>query len=359
MKILIVNQNQFGYHMDTWYYCKYLHAEFDITYICFDQGLEKKNIPGVDVIYVPFDIGPLKRNLRLLYESQRFIDRNDLCFIFIKYFRFCSYLLFRNSLLRNVFNLDIRTGSVVSKFWVRYANDLMMRVEAGFFKHISVISESLRVKLKLSASALILPLGAEVLYKGCHPDMSVIRMCYVGTFTDRNLETVILGIAHYIKTTEDYNVSLDFFGSGWRGEEQRLKTLVEEVGLNDNVRFLGYIHHDRLNGVLGSYNVGLSYVPMTEFFNFQPVTKTFEYIFSGLYVIATKTAENTKVLAGTHGILIDDDVESFSAALEHIRHSEVEINSRDRSYARLEQYHWHSISKILKEYIFEIARNSK
>lgn len=359
MKILIINQNQFGYHMDTWYYCKYLHSDFHITYICFDQGLEKKSIEGVDVIYIPFDIGPLKRNLRILDESQRFIAGNELGFIFIKYFRFCSYLLFRNYKRRNVINLDVRTGSVVSKLWVRYANDLFMRVEAACFKHISVISESLRIKLKLSASALILPLGAESLYKGSHPDMSVIRMCYVGTFTDRHLETVVLGIAHYIKTTEDHNVSLDFFGSGWRGEELKLKMLVDEVGLNENIRFRGYIHHDRLNDVLGSYNVGVSYVPMTDFFNFQPVTKTFEYIFSGLYVIATKTDENVRFVSDSHGILIDDDVESFSRALKQIRDSEFKLNSRDLSYLHLDKYHWHSISNVLKEYIFKLSRSVK
>jgi glycosyltransferase involved in cell wall biosynthesis len=359
MKILFINQNQFGYHMDTWYYCKYLHSEFKITYICFDQGLEKKHIQGVDVIYIPFDIGPLKRNLRLLSESQRFIDDYELEFVFIKYFRFCSYLAFRNFRKRKIFNLDVRTGSVVSKFWVRYANDLFMRIEAVFFKNISVISESLRAKLRLSTSALILPLGADSLYKGCHPDMSFIRMCYIGTFTDRHLETVVLGIAHYIETTEDHNVSLDLFGSGWRGEELKLKMLVDEVGLNENIKFHGYIHHDRLNSLFGNYNVGVSYVPMTDFFNFQPVTKTFEYIFSGLYVIATRTAENAKVVSGTHGILIDDDVESFSRALKHIRDSEYELNSRDLSYARLEKYHWHSISNILKNYIFKISRSGK
>lgn len=41
---------------------------------------------------------------------------------------------------------------------------------------------------------------------------------------------------------------------------------------------------------------------MTEYYDSQPPTKTFEYALSGLYVLATKTRENEKVITNDNGV---------------------------------------------------------
>lgn len=57
-------------------------------------------------------------------------------------------------------------------------------------------------------------------------------------------------------------------------------------------------------------NVGISFVPMTDHYDAQPATKTFEYSNSGLYVLGTATTENKKSI-DNNGVLIQDTPESF------------------------------------------------
>jgi hypothetical protein len=40
-QLLIVSFEQFGYHTDSYEYCRYLGDRFRITYLCPDQGLPR------------------------------------------------------------------------------------------------------------------------------------------------------------------------------------------------------------------------------------------------------------------------------------------------------------------------------
>ncbi len=65
-KLIIISQEQFGYHIDTYYYCKYLRDEFDIDYICWDQGLPKMDMTRVRVYYVSRESCIPVRTIRFL-----------------------------------------------------------------------------------------------------------------------------------------------------------------------------------------------------------------------------------------------------------------------------------------------------
>ena len=47
-RLLIVSFEQFGYHTDSYEYCRHLGDSFRITYLCPDQGLPRKSLAGVD-----------------------------------------------------------------------------------------------------------------------------------------------------------------------------------------------------------------------------------------------------------------------------------------------------------------------
>ena len=51
-KLIIIAQEQFGYHIDTYYYCKYLKNDFNLVYICWDHGFQKIKLDGVCVEYI-------------------------------------------------------------------------------------------------------------------------------------------------------------------------------------------------------------------------------------------------------------------------------------------------------------------
>ena len=86
----------------------------------------------------------------------------------------------------------------------------------------------------------------------------------------------------------------------------------------------------------------MSYIPLTQYFNFQPPTKTFEYLSSGMITIATSTAENISVINERNGILIRDNEDSLFEGLRILYNNKNNYNSfqiQDNS----SQYSWENI----------------
>ena len=85
-KLIIINPAQFGYHIDAYYYCKYLKDEFKIVYICWDHGRPLIVLNGVQVVYVSRLGNMINRTLHFLSTALNLIrDRNAI--VFIKYFK--------------------------------------------------------------------------------------------------------------------------------------------------------------------------------------------------------------------------------------------------------------------------------
>jgi len=93
---------------------------------------------------------------------------------------------------------------------------------------------------------------------------------------------------------------------------------------------------------------------MNEIYDCQPPTKTFEYVFAGMPVIATATSENRRVINRTNGILIKDDPKSFYEALRELYFRREEFYSEKIRHSCL-GYSWESIVK--KNLIPYLAKN--
>lgn len=88
--ILIVNKEQYGYHIDTYKYCSYLSQEFNITYLCWDDGKNRIISSGVNCIYLERKGNILNRFLILFRSVNKEIKTNKYDLIFIIYFYGCS-----------------------------------------------------------------------------------------------------------------------------------------------------------------------------------------------------------------------------------------------------------------------------
>ena len=66
----------------------------------------------------------------------------------------------------------------------------------------------------------------------------------------------------------------------------------------------GRIDYYKLKPFFDKCNVGVSYIPIRDYYQYQPPTKTFEYGLSGLVTIATETKSNQEVINNCNGILI-------------------------------------------------------
>ncbi|MEA3499544.1 MAG: glycosyltransferase [Candidatus Marinimicrobia bacterium] len=351
-KLLIINQSQFGYHLDTYYYCKYLKDDFDITYICWDYVKKRIEMNKIDVKYVSRDGNLVIRNIRFIINVIKEIKNNKYNIHFIKYFRGCSVLKILFPLKNFIF--DIRTSSPNKSKFRRSIYDKFMKFESKFYKNITIITESLRNKLKIYKNkTFILPLGADVI-SNKKREFNEMNLIYVGILSNRNIEETIIGFEKFYKQNKQQtNMKYTIIGDGYYNEIEELKMLVKEKGLDNVVEITGYVHHNDLEKYFDTHNIGISYVPKTEFFDVQPPTKTFEYLLSGMPVVATNTLENVKVINSKNGVLIDDNSEGFYKGLIELNKSRKKYNSSTITKS-VEQYKWESIVNNFKKYLEKI-----
>lgn len=336
-KILFIYPNQFGYHTDSYKYCEYLKDSFDIIYFCFDQGLERIYLPEINVVYMPFKIGKIKRLIHFYYHIINYTKKAEIDIIFTIQFKFCFLIgLFAKTKTKI---LDFRSGDLSTYTLYRNLKNIFLWLDSLFFPHITVISEGLRVLLHLhKTKTFILPLGGDILSTQSH-SFERLDLLYVGSFNSRNIHETIEGIALFLAKHEEYSplISYTIIGFGNDNDERKIKKTIDLWGLKEVVHFVGRKKYTELAAYFDACNIGISYVPKRPYYEYQPVTKTFEYTNSGLFTIATNTYENRKVINEQNGILCNDNPEEFSEALEHIcriknKIDEIEIRSSLKNF---------------------------
>lgn len=349
-KILIISHVQFGYLIDYYQYCKYLKDNFEITYICWDYKSEKIEEPGVVVYYVPRNGNILKRNLRFIQVVLKFIKAKDFKIAFISHFLGVSLIPILGKNIKGI-HLDIRTGSVSSNVFSRTFSNMILFFESQFFKHISVISTGLRKLLHLNKNAIILPLGANPIYLSRNPSHD-IHLLYVGVLSNRNLEDTIDGIGLFCSKHPEINIHYTIVGEGHNNERFLFQKRINKLGLQQEVELIGYVKHSDLIPLYCISNIGISYIPMTPYYEFQPATKTYEYLMAGMPVIATKTYENKLVINKDNGILIEDNPESFAEGIFQI-YNNLKIFNESKIRKSVENYEWERIIQTMRKEILD------
>ncbi|MCH9698056.1 MAG: glycosyltransferase [Gammaproteobacteria bacterium] len=351
-KLLIADQRQFGSHIGTYHYCLYLNQSYEITVICWDYGLPRQKLSNIKVIYVPRDGNIISRNYRFIKAVSDYLNNNHTSLCFIKYFRGCSLLKFFHS--KQVFIFDIRTGSISQNSINRFLYNSMLILESFFFRHITIISESLARKLNLSKKATILPLGSETI-SSLDKSFNSLDLLYVGTLSGRDIHKSVLGFCRFY---QQFHTSIPMrytiIGDGPGNEIESLKSIIEQHALTDIIQLKGRIPFTELKTYFDTHNIGVSFVPMTDYFDAQPVTKTFDYLLSGMPVIATATSENKLVIDNTNGVLINDSADDFFRGLRGIMNTRHLYHSR-RIRQISSRYSWKTIVDQFGDYLEAIT----
>lgn len=353
-RLLILNRAQFGYHIDTYYYCKYLCDDFDVTYIGWDYKHPYLELAGVKVHYISRESNKLMRYINFI-KACIVECKNSYDIVFIKYFPLCFIVKYFSP--KNIYVLDIRTGLISENSLARMFLNKCLGIEARFFNNITVISSSLASKLGLDEDRVkVVPLGADIISDSAKA-FKELKLLYVGTFHRRDLEKTIIGCAKFHRENKIHiKMNYIMIGSGFNEEEKLLKELVKAEGLEDIVTLLGPVRHDELKPYFDSQNIGVSFIPMTPYFDCQPPTKTFEYLLSGMPVIATSTYENSLIVNDGNGVLIEDSAENFCDGLRNLvtnigNYNSDEIRSTSKSYL------WENIiQNVLKDYLKKLSK---
>lgn len=352
-KLLILNRTQFGYHIDTYYYCKYLCDDFCITYLGWDYEQPYLKVAGVNVIYISRKYNKVKRYINFI-KACISECRKDYDIVFIEYFPFCQFI--KLFVPNNNYVVDIRTGALTSNRLVRMFKNIYFKWEANNFKNITVISSSLARKLGLNISKTqIIPLGADIISNN-NKSYKEMKLLYVGTFHFRNLEDTILGVAKFYRENR-HQIKMNYIiiGYGYHQEEKMYASLIKKEGLEDIISVVGHVPHDKLKPYFDKQNIGVSFIPITPYFDCQPPTKTFEYLLSGMPVIATATHENALVVNDENGVLIKDTADSFCKGLEKLANNRVMYNSEKIRTTRKQSTWENIIHNKLKDYLIKVS----
>jgi glycosyltransferase involved in cell wall biosynthesis len=174
----------------------------------------------------------------------------------------------------------------------------------------------------------------------------------VGTLSNRRIDDTIEGFGRFYNMYKDkIPCSYKIIGTGNELETEAIYQKVEEHKLEGVVELTGYIPHDDLIPYLQEANIGVSYVPITTYYDIQPPTKTYEYLLGGMAVLATATQENALVIDEHNGVLIQDNPQAFAEGLERLYQNRLSYDGEGIQRRAL-QYSWDNIVKHnLLEYL--------
>ena len=338
-KLLIIDKHQFGYLTDSYKWCQYLKDKFDITVVCLDIGKKKIPLNGIKIKYIKgSNIKALKGFIYILFCLWYiFLFKGKIIVIYFEYCKLLKQIFFWKPML-----LDIRTLSVSQDIKARIKNDKKRIATCKLYDTISVISEGIKQKINLPyKNIFILPLGADVISNKIK-NFQAINLLYVGTLNNRNIEKTIEGFFLFKKKYPFIDISYDIIGDGNNNELDYLNDIINKYKLSQFIILHGRIPYTQLEYFFSKCNIGVSFVPLTEYYNYQPPTKTFEYILSGLYTIATVTYANKELINEDNGILIKDTADDFANALYSIS---LKIDSINENAIRnsLKEYSWKNI----------------
>jgi glycosyltransferase involved in cell wall biosynthesis len=356
-KVVLVNGAQFGYSSGHFYYCKYLKDKFSISYICFDRGLKRIDLEGIQVIYVPFTGNKILRYYWFLKVCIAYCSQLKPDLLIVTYFYLCFPLSLFCSSKKSI--LDIRTGSLRENKLLRRLENFYITTQVLFFDGIITLSESLKKRLLLpSQKTRIIPLGSDVYYSGYHL-FSDIRLLYIGALDNRNIGDTIIALDYFIRSTRyggELKYTIIAFGSDY--EIAKIINLIADRKLQKIVNYVGRLSNEELFPYFMESNVGVVYIPQTAGYDCQPATKLFEYMLSGMPVIATKTSENESMVNEMNGILVDASAEDFAEGLKKLIQVREKYSSSEIRHF-VDTYRWENIvHSKLAVYLLELLNEN-
>lgn len=340
-KILFINLGPFGSLTDTYYYYLNLKAKYNLTYIGFYEDGMQKSFEDITIIHLQKEGNSLSRRYRLIKRLKLLLNSTKFNFILVNYFTGCSIL---NLFERKSLVVDIRTSFITPNKLSRMLHNIILSLEVMLFRNITVISEGLKHQLHLPKKTHILPLGGNLIGIS-NKNFNELRILYVGTFHERNIVNTIIAFSRFILNEENCMCAhYTIIGTGSDFDIENIKGTIHKLGMERYITYKGEIRYPELSDYLKISNVGMSYIPIKAYYDNQPPTKTFEYLLSGMVVIATGTKENKKVITNNNGRVIGDDIEEIVEGLKYIYINRFKYNS-ETIQKESQKYCWDNIVK--------------
>jgi glycosyltransferase involved in cell wall biosynthesis len=169
-----------------------------------------------------------------------------------------------------------------------------------------------------------------------------VIVIFPGTFNwHQGLDIAIRAFARFKKQLPKAEFHL-YGGGGGRDTQAELDKLVETLGLNESVRFCGFLTLDQVPQVVANADLGVVPKRADSFGNEAYSTKIMEFMSQGVPVIASRTKIDTFYFdeSTVRFFTSGDDREMAEAMLDVIQHSDVRKRLIDNGYKYVEQHSW-------------------
>jgi len=306
---------------------------FDVTILATsDTGEETFEVlDGKKIYRIPLNGEPKKRRNRLSFilKVVLFLNKHDFSIVHIH--SSCKYFSLIKILTSNRAKFIYHTTSYpISSSYLKVVRRMIfLFVESLFMDRVIVQSEELREKLigiRNLKRTEVVPVGfnRKFFYPIGENEKRMMRnslnihenypvLVYCGVIAKlRQLDRLIEA---FERVHQIYGASkLLMIGDGNALEE--IKALARSLQIEKSIIFTGRIPHDEVVNYIGMADIGISYIPINENYNYNPPLKTFEYLACGLPTIATRTVSNCKIITDAfNGILVDDTPEAVAVAI--------------------------------------------
>ena len=346
-KLFIINPKQFGYNAGYYYYTKYLRDKYSIDYLCFDKGNSIQRMGNVNIIYFKNDQIKILRTIKFLLFAQRLILKNKYRCIFCVYFP-GSFLL--GVFFKSISVLDIRSGSIEINRVKNKLENVLIKFTTLFFNRVTILSTNLARFINIATDKYyFLPLGSEI-FSTHSKNFEKMHLLYVGILEKRQICVTIDAFNKFVKEYEDLlELKYTIIGYG-DNEESAIIDKIKSLKINRYIKFVGRKKYNMLGKYFTEANIGVCYVPMVKYYEYQPPTKLFEYGLSGLYTIGTNTTEIKKYIDHANGITCNDDKTSFYNALVYIYENRTRLDS-GKIIKKMKKYHW---PQVINNYLLPV-----
>lgn len=262
----------------------------------------------------------------------------------------------RNNYILVLYTTSVSTSKLKNWFWDSWER-LVMLPYKRYFVGTSEMIELFKINKK--KKTYVTRWGMKSL-SSLPKVFTSIKLLYIGVLgPSRRIEDTLRGLRLFLNRNPDMIISYDVIGRAKPEEMQEFKNAIMEYKLENIVTYHGYLPDEDIVKFFDECNVGVSYVPITPYYTDVIVTKTAEYMLSGLATIATNTNKNREMISEINGVLINDTAESFAQGLEEIHRK---LSTFDSQKIRKSAKEWdlaynieHDIIPLLKK----IAKNPK
>ena len=224
----------------------------------------------------------------------------------ICYFPGCFLLAFLNNPILIIPSFSVSNNPIKRKFV-----NLLIQIEAFFFSKVIVFSLGMQSKLLKKSS--VLTLGVNNYLSSEPKTKKITNFLYIGTLYNRRILDTVVGFHNFLK--QGGKGVYHIVGGRHQSESSKIQKYISTHDLSNDIVFHG--EQDSPSQLFDLCEVGVSYIPINEYFDIQPATKTHEYLANGMYVIATNTSENRKIININNGALIEDSSDEFAIKCHH------------------------------------------